>query len=577
MRRFRFLGRRRRRRRSRWRTLFLFNRRRLFAFSLSGLVLRRFLVSLLLAIARLLLASRGCSLVGRRFQLLLFVGCGLLVLRALGLVGLRLVLRAWRLVELRVGFGRGHVLCRPGLPLLAARRRRRIGLFALRQGGVERLARGGALVALGLLALSFALLDRLLHLGRGEHIFGGRSALGLPLRLARGGDLFDLLRLGRRERGRLLIPLRFEHLDRLVLDLAGPFHLVCLGDVTLDDLGLCLLLDILDVDDLVHRHVVVDDLGVADGACALQERAPAVAVGDVVTRQIVGQEIARPHDRPVIVGHVADRDIDVDAPLTLRLRRQRRPCQIVVRLAPRYPGRRPAIARHPEPADAVGKAPSPIMIGRPAMGLVGGPGPAAIRIDPASARVGTPAAIDAGRDPDISALDPRPGSVRRQAVVELRIVDPALAVRLAPPRALAVERLVAIMGVPIGLDAEGGRLVAELRSVVAEQIVASLVIAREIDRPHPAAIILESGVAPCVVRQAAENGDRCVGGDGEDHGVLGPRPRAHVHIGDGIGIRFLRVPRRSGRDADGEREPPDAVPERSHGFPSWVLLQGPCA
>ena len=91
----------------------------------------------------------------------------------------------------------------------------------------------------------------------GVFISGGTrssSVAGAPpdcsFGFALGRDLFDLLRLRRRDRVGRLVGGRLEDLDRVALDLAGLLLVAGLFDLVDDDLLVGLLLDVSDVDDV---------------------------------------------------------------------------------------------------------------------------------------------------------------------------------------------------------------------------------------------------------------------------------------------------------------------------------------
>ncbi len=158
-------------------------------------------------------------------------------------------------------------------------------------------------------------------------------ALGLRLRFAGCGDFLDRLRLRRRERLARLLGFGLVNLHRIAFDLAGLVGLRRAGDFPFDDFLLGLLLDVIDVDDVVHRHVVVDDGGMPDRSRPFDQRTSAIAVVHVVAVQIDREKVRAADALPVIVGHVAERDVDVDA-AAVGLGRQWRPGEIVVGLAP---------------------------------------------------------------------------------------------------------------------------------------------------------------------------------------------------------------------------------------------------
>ncbi|MEY2482158.1 MAG: hypothetical protein QOK24_686 [Verrucomicrobiota bacterium] len=82
--------------------------------------------------------------------------------------------------------------------------------------------------------------------------------------------------------------------------------------------------------------------------------------------------------------------MDTAPAIEARFRRQRRPADIILARAPRNPGGRPFVARHPHPADAAQAKPASVVISRPAKRLVGNPGPAGVRISPTAIRIRSP-------------------------------------------------------------------------------------------------------------------------------------------------------------------------------------------
>lgn len=85
----------------------------------------------------------------------------------------------------------------------------------------------------------------------------------------------------------------------------------------------------------------------------------------------------------------------------VRIRRQRRPADMVPTVTPTHPGRSPIRPRHPHPAITVVVHPAAVVKRHPTPGIIGQPIPTVIRVDPAPGRViGTPAAIaDGNRRP----------------------------------------------------------------------------------------------------------------------------------------------------------------------------------
>src|SRR6185437_7219201 len=113
------------------------------------------------------------------------------------------------------------------------------------------------------------------------------------------------------------------------------------------------------------------------------------------------------------LGFVLDGDV---------VRRQRSPADIVVAIAPIDPGRRPLLARNPEPAGLV-VHPAPVVIGDPApvrLGIVGVPEPTPfIGVNPMAGFVRTPIARAAAWYPYLApARVTAPGAIRRERFLE---------------------------------------------------------------------------------------------------------------------------------------------------------------
>src|SRR5680860_3660 len=158
----------------------------------------------------------------------------------------------------------------------------------------------------------------------------------------------------------------------------------------------------------------------------------------------------------------------------------------------------------------------------------------------------------------------------RQTVVEHAVVDPARLARPGPAATVAVERLVAIIGIPVGVDIEGHALVAEIGRVVAQQVVVALGIPGEVNRAHPAAPILKDAVAPAVIRYAAENRDGRVCRNRENDRVFGAGAGAQIDVGDGISVRLLGRRRRGESRAEDETRDKDF--EGTHKMLAFLFL-----
>jgi hypothetical protein len=97
--------------------------------------------------------------------------------------------------------------------------------------------------------------------------------------------------------------------------------------------------------------------------------------------------------------------VDAAAPIEARLGRQRRPADVILARSPRNPGRRPFIARHPDPADATQPQPATVVVSRPPERLLGNPGPTGVAINPAAFGVRPPIALFRfARLPDVTVI-----------------------------------------------------------------------------------------------------------------------------------------------------------------------------
>lgn len=92
-------------------------------------------------------------------------------------------------------------------------------------------------------------------------------------------------------------------------------------------------------------------------------------------------------DVVVTIGPIVDAGVLIESGLW----RQRRPADIIVALAPGYPGWGPLIARNPNPTNAAQTRPASVVIGCPTEWLFGNPGPARVGVNPATVGVRTPA------------------------------------------------------------------------------------------------------------------------------------------------------------------------------------------
>jgi hypothetical protein len=88
---------------------------------------------------------------------------------------------------------------------------------------------------------------------------------------------------------------------------------------------------------------------------------------------VFGAKIVRSHERVLIRPDVVitvSPILDSAASIEPRFGRQRRPADVILARAPRDPGRRPFLTRHPNPADATQPNPAAIVISRPTEFLV---------------------------------------------------------------------------------------------------------------------------------------------------------------------------------------------------------------
>ena len=135
---------------------------------------------------------------------------------------------------------------------------------------------------------------------------------------------------------------------------------------------------------------------------------------------------------------------DAAATIEARFRRQRRPADVILARSPRDPGRRPFVARHPNPADAAQPDPTSIVIRSPAEWLVRHPSPARVGINPATICVGspTPSSLGFAWLPDITVVRRfPPRAVRFQLPVKC-------AVRIARASFGSIHRFTSFRSVP---------------------------------------------------------------------------------------------------------------------------------
>ena len=140
-----------------------------------------------------------------------------------------------------------------------------------------------------------------------------------------------------------------------------------------------------------RRDAGVDRKPPANGHRAIDDMSPAQNDGTSKRWHVVSSQARRAdetcrHEHPVSGFDLICLDQFVG--------RERCPARVFIAIAPVDPGRRPFIARHPEPAQTAVESPSAIMIDDPApirLGVVGYPVPSPlVRIDPMPVLVGTP-------------------------------------------------------------------------------------------------------------------------------------------------------------------------------------------
>jgi len=140
------------------------------------------------------------------------------------------------------------------------------------------------------------------------------------------------------------------------------------------------------------RGVVVSNIG--NVGCLINDRDVALARHHRAL-DLLCPEFARWHEA-ILVGTdvviVISPIVNAAAAIEARFRRERRPADVFIALAPGNPSRRPFIAGHPNPADIAQPRPASIMIRCPTERFFGDPSPAGVGVNPATVRVGMPAA-----------------------------------------------------------------------------------------------------------------------------------------------------------------------------------------
>ena len=97
--------------------------------------------------------------------------------------------------------------------------------------------------------------------------------------------------------------------------------------------------------------------------------------------------------------------VDAGSAIETRFRRQRSPTDIVITLAPGNPGRRPFVARHPDPADITQARPTSVVIRRPTERLFRNPSPADVGVNPVAIGIGAPGTrLRLARLPDVTVV-----------------------------------------------------------------------------------------------------------------------------------------------------------------------------
>ncbi len=236
---------------------------------------------------------------------------------------------------------------------------------------------------------------RACHAGSGTHrrqVHHGQGGLRMVAVALRGGNLVCLHRLH--------LPLR----HRMA---AGLLHLGP-GRATLLHKGVVMAAA---GHDLGHVHALAVDRG------ALRHRSIDADVG--------GADKLRDGDEDVAgwAEAVARIAVTIHAIAGTRLGRQRRPAHAVGALPPGHPARRPLAARHPDPAEAGDLHPAAVVVGDPAKGLVGLPGPAEGGPRPAAVPVGPPSGHCDGGLPAVAVTSHlQPAPVGCQILIEERVI-----------------------------------------------------------------------------------------------------------------------------------------------------------
>lgn len=141
---------------------------------------------------------------------------------------------------------------------------------------------------------------------------------------------------------------------------------------------------------------------------------------------------------------------------------------------------------------------------------------------------------------------------------------------MRPARLLAVPWPAAIIVAPVSADRERDDRQADHRAVVHQGHVAALVGIVEPRGIDPAAQIRRCDIAPLIVAETAHHGERHAAGNLDDDGIIGGRPRPHIHRAVRVSLR-LRIGRnrqrdQTGSDANTASELLHSSPVAFHGF-----------
>ena len=180
--------------------------------------------------------------------------------------------------------------------------------------------------------------------------------------------------------------------------------------------------DIIVIETAVENVAVVPVVGDVRDVCRYVDNRHIACAGDDDVTNYGRAEIAHTAERVVAGAYVVVRvhpRRKPDAHLPSRLRRQRRPADVVITAPPRNPGRTPFISRHPAPAYFIELNPTAVVVGDSTEILVAYPGPSGIRVAPVSVGVRAPVPVHSTWLPDPAvAVGVAPVTVGRKGVVE---------------------------------------------------------------------------------------------------------------------------------------------------------------